>query len=95
MPVYFFLDSTSRADIVVSFLPLKIVVHSLSCVQLSVTPWTAARQASLSSLSLLELLSIESVGEAIQPSHPLSPPSLLALNLPSIRVFSKDSGLFQ
>ena len=93
MPVYFFLDSTSRADIVVSFLPLKIVVHSLSRVQLSVTPWTAARQASLSSLSLLELLSIESVGEAIQPSHPLSPPSPLALNLPSIRVFSNESGL--
>ena len=39
-------------------------VRSLSCVQLFVTPWTAARQASLSitnSQSLLKLLSIESV----------------------------------
>ena len=77
-----------------SFLPLKIVVHSLSRVQFSVTPWTAARQASLSfSLSLLKLLSIESVGDAIQPFHPLSPPFPLALNLPSIRVFSNESGL--
>ena len=36
----------------------------LSCVQLFVTPWTAARQASLSitnSQSLLKLMSIESV----------------------------------
>ena len=58
------------------------------------TSWTAARQASLSfSLSLLKLLSIESVGDTIQPSHPVSPPSSLALNLPSIRVFSNESGL--
>ena len=30
---------------------------------------------------------------AIQPSHPLSSPSPPALNLPSIRVFSKESAL--
>ena len=39
-------------------------VQSLSCVQLSVTPWTAARQASLSipiSRSLLKLMSLELV----------------------------------
>ena len=39
-------------------------VQSLSCVQLFATPWTAARQASLSianSQSLLRLMSIESV----------------------------------
>jgi len=47
----------------------------------SSTPWTAARQASLSSTiswSLLKFMSIDS-GDAIQPSHPLllpSPPSL-------------------
>ena len=38
--------------------------HSLSRVQLFVTPWTAARQASLSitySWSLVKLMSIESV----------------------------------
>ena len=33
------------------------------------------------------------VGEAIQPSHPLSFPSPPALNLPSIRVFSNESAL--
>ena len=34
------------------------------------------------------------VGDAIQPSHPLSsPPSSLAFNFPSIRVFSNESGL--
>ena len=49
------------------------VVQSLSRVQLFVTPWTAARQASLSltvSQSLLKLMSIESVGfhPAISPS---------------------------
>ena len=60
---------------------LPVVVQSLSRVQLFVTPWTAAHQASLSfttSWSLLRLTSIESV----MPSnhHPLSPSSL-ALNL--------------
>ena len=40
-----------------------VVVQSLSHVQLFVTPWTAARQASLSSISwsLLKFMSIESV----------------------------------
>ena len=41
-----------------------LVVQSLSCVQLFVTPWTAAHQASLSltiSQGLLKLMSIESV----------------------------------
>ena len=46
------------------------------------TPWAAARQASLSitnSWSLLKFMS--RVGDAIQPSHPLSSPPLLAFNL--------------
>ena len=33
------------------------------------------------------------VGDAIQPSHPLSSPSPPAFSLPSIRVFSSESGL--
>ena len=33
------------------------------------------------------------VGDAIQPSHPLSSPSPTAFNLPSIRVFSNESAL--
>ena len=65
--------------------------QSLSCVQLIETPWTAARQASLSitnCLSLLKLMSIESV---IPSNHfILCHPILLPSILPSIRVFSSD-----
>ena len=70
-------------------------VESLSRVRLFMTPWTAARQASLSitsSQSLLKLVSIESV----MPSNYLIfcrplllPPSIF----PSIRVFSNESVL--
>ena len=58
-------------------------VQLLSRVQLFVTSWTAAHQASLyitNSQRLPKLMSIES-GNAIQPSHPLLSLSLLALNL--------------
>ena len=70
-------------------------VQSLSSVQLFVTPWTAARQASLSitnSQSLLKLLSIESVmpSNHLILSHPLL---LLPSIVPSIRVFSNESVL--
>ena len=57
-----------------------VVFQPLSHVQLFVTPWNAACQASLSftnSWSLLRLVSIH----AIQPSHPLSSPSPPAFNL--------------
>ncbi|CAM9746762.1 unnamed protein product [Rangifer tarandus platyrhynchus] len=70
-------------------------VQSLSCVQLFVTPWTAARQASLfitNSQSLLKLMSIESVmpSNHLILCHPLLPlPSIF----PSIRVFSNESVL--
>ena len=70
-------------------------VQSLSHVQLFVTPWTTARQASLSvtnSRSLLKLMSIESV----MPSNHLifcHPLLLLPSIFPSIRVFSNVSVL--
>ena len=57
-------------------------LQSLSRVRLFATPWTAARQASLSitnSRSSLRLTSIESA-MPIQPSHPLSSPSPPAPN---------------
>ena len=70
-------------------------VQLLSCVQLFVTPWTAAHQASLSitnSWSLLKLMSIESG----MPSNHLILCHLLLL-LPSIipggRVFTNESVL--
>ena len=70
-------------------------VQSLIRVQLFVTPWTAARQASLSitnSQSLLKLMPVESV----MPSNHLilcCPLLLLPSIFPSIRVFSNESGL--
>ena len=70
-------------------------VQSLSCVQLFVTPRTAARQASLSitnSWSLLKLMSIESV----MPSNHLILCRVLLLLpsiFPNIRVFSNKSAL--
>ena len=70
-------------------------VQSLSCVWLFATPWTAARQASLSmanSQSLLKLMFIESV----RPSNHLilcRPLLLLPSIFPSIRVFSNESVL--
>ena len=60
-------------------------VQLLSCVHLFVTPWTAARHASLSitnSWSLLKLISIESV----MPSNLCHPVLLLPSIFPSIRV---------
>ena len=70
-------------------------VQSLSRVQFFVTPWTAARQASLSitnSQSLLKLMSIE----LVMPSNHLilCPPLLLLPSIfSSIRVFSNESAL--
>ena len=75
--------------------PLPVPVLSLSRVQLFVTPWTAARQASLSitnSLSLLRLISIE----LLMPSNHLIlclPLLFLPSIFLSIRVFSNESAL--
>ena len=71
-------------------------VQSLSCVQLFATPWTAARQASLSttnSPSLLKLMSIE----LVMPSNHLilcHPLLLLPSIFPSKRVFSNELVLY-
>ena len=70
-------------------------VQSFSPVQLFVTPWTAACQASLSitnSQSLFKLMSIESVmpSNHVILCHPLL---LLPSISPSIRVFSNESVL--
>ena len=71
-------------------------VQSLSLVGLFATPWTAARQASLSitnsqSSSLLELMSVELVmpSKHLILCHPLLSPSIF----PSIRIFSNESVL--
>ena len=72
-----------------------VVVQPLSCDQLFVTPWTAARQASLFltvSWSLLKLMSVE----LVMPSNNLilcRPLLLLPSIFPSIRIFSSESAL--
>ena len=68
--------------------------QSLGGVQLFATPWTAARQTSLSitnSQSLLKFMSIESVmpSNHLILCHPLPLPSIF----PSIRAFSNESVL--
>ena len=70
-------------------------VQLLSRVQLFVTPWTAARQASLSitnSRSLVKLMSIKLV---MASNHLIlcRPLLLLPSIIPSIRVFSSESVL--
>ena len=70
-------------------------IQSLSCVWLFVTPWTAARQASLSITNSQSLLKPKSI-ELVMPSNHLilGHPFLLPSIFPSIRVFTlagKDS----
>ena len=75
----------------------NVVIQSLSHVQLSETPWTAAHQASLSftiSRSLLKPMSFES--ESVMPSNHLilcRPLLLLPSIFPSIKVFANESVL--
>ena len=68
-------------------------VQSLSCVWLFATPWTAARQASLSvtiSQNLLKLMSVQSLKSSnhLMLCRPLL---LLPSIFPSIRIFSNES----
>ena len=89
------LDCTFLLASVVTSVQFSSVQFSRSVVSDSVTPWTAARQASLpitNSRSLLKLMSIESV----MPSNHLilcRPLLFLPPIPPSIRVFSNKSTL--
>ena len=70
-------------------------IQSLSHVQLFVTPWTAARQASLSITNSQSLLKLMSITLVMPSSHViLCHPLLLPLSIfPSIRGFSNESVL--
>ena len=87
-----------RCGFCVFFFFLLLIISSvqlLSHVQLFVTPWTAAPQASLSitnSRSLL-ILSVHWVGDASQYLILCCPLLLLTSIFPSIRVFSSESVL--
>ena len=80
------------------YMPVNLIftsVQSLSGVQLFATPWTAARQASLSiknSWSFLKLMSIKSVMLSYHLTLCL-PLLLLPSIFPSIRVSSNQSAL--
>ena len=86
---------SDHTELLKTFFTYISSVQSLSRVWLFATPWTAARQASLSitnSRSLLKLMSIESV---MPSSHLIlcCPLLLLPPIPPSIRVFSNESAL--
>ena len=70
-------------------------VQSLNCVRLFVTPWIAARQASLSITNTQSSLKLTSVESVMPSSHLIlcRPLFLLPLIPPSIRVFSDESTL--
>ena len=79
-----------------SFCSLFSSVQLLSHVQLFATPWTAARQASLSTTNSWNLLKLMSI-DLVMPSNHLilcRPLLLLPSIFPSIRVFSNESALF-
>ena len=67
-------------------------VQSLSRVRLSATPWTSARQASLSITNFWSLPKLTSI-ESVMPSNHLilcCPLILLPSIFPSIRIFSNE-----
>ena len=68
-------------------------VAQLSCVQLFATPWTAARQASLSITSSQSLLKLRSIKSERTSNHLIlcHPLLLLTSILSSNRVFSSES----
>ena len=74
---------------------LPVVVQLLGRVRLFATPWTAARQASLSVTNSRSLLKLKFM-ESVMPSSPLilcRPLLLLPSVFPSIRIFSSESVL--
>ena len=81
------------------FLHFLLHIHHFSSVaqlcQFCVTPWNAARQATLSIINFQSLLKLRSI-ESVMPCNHLilcCPLLLLPSIFPSIRVFSKESDL--
>ena len=70
-------------------------VQSLSHIWLFATPWTAARQASLSITNFWRLLKLMSIESVMLSNHLIlyRPLLLLSSIFPSIRVFSNESFL--
>ena len=75
-----------------SYVCLFSSVQPLSCIQLFVTPWTAARQASLSITNSQSLLKVMSIKSVVPSNHLIlcRPLLLLPSIFPSIKVFSNE-----
>ena len=68
------------------YLPSAVVVQSLSCVQLFVTSWTETQGLPvLHQLPEFAQTHVSWVGDAIQPSHPLSSPAPPVLTLAQLQ----------
>ena len=85
----------SIESILRNLIPSVQSVQLLCCVQLFATPWTAARQASLSITNSWSLLKIMSIASVMPSNHLILCRPLLFLPsiLPSIRVSYNESGL--
>ena len=70
-------------------------VQSLSCVRLFATPWTAARQASLSIVNSQSLLKLMLIEWMVSSNHFIlfHPLLLMSSIFPCIRVFSNELAL--
>ena len=77
--------------------PTVVVVQSLSHVWFFATPWTAARQPSLSSIFFQSLLKFKSIEFMMLSNHLIfcCPLLLLPSIFPSIRVFSNESSPYR
>ena len=86
----------SRSKVEVQMDTYIISVQLLSCVQLFVTPWMEACQASLSFTFFQSLLKLVSIGSVMPSNHLVlyHPLLLLPSTFPSIRVFFLMSRLF-
>ena len=86
---------TSAQLLEISSVSGVISVQSLSRAQLFATPWTGARQSSLSITNCQSLLKLMPIELVVPSSHLIlyCPLLLLPSILPSIRVFSHESVL--
>ena len=94
------LTTNRREESVMNYCLINSVVQfssiqSLSCVRLFATPWTAARQASLSITNCWSLPKCMSIESVMPSNHLILCCSLLLLPsiFPSIRGFSNESAL--
>ena len=92
LPMAFFTEQEQKnsQNVWKQFSSVQLLCH----LQLFATPWTAARQASLSITNFRSLLTLMSIELVMPSNHPILCHLLLLPSLfPSIRVFSNESVL--